>query len=92
MIRKNADEGEVIIFTSKVGVLTGKDGDKVKQLESLLKKKCGKTFKVVLKEVRVPELSAKIMAEFVAAQIENRMPYRRVAKQTIESVMEKGAE
>jgi small subunit ribosomal protein S3 len=92
VIRKNAFEGEIIIFTSKVGVLTGRDGKKAKDFEALLKKKFGKPFKLVLKEVRNPELSAKIMAEFAAAQIENRMPFRRVSKQVVEKVIEKGAE
>jgi small subunit ribosomal protein S3 len=73
-------------------VLTGRDGKKAKDFESLLKKKFGKPFKLVLKEVRNPELSAKIMAEFAAAQIENRMPFRRVSKQVVEKVIEKGAE
>jgi len=67
----------------------GKDGIKIKEFESLLKKKFGKEFKVILKEVRVPELSAKIMAEFAATQIENRMPFRRVCKNIVQKVMEK---
>jgi ribosomal protein S3 len=37
----------------------------------------------------VPELSAKIMAEFAAIQIEGRMPYRKIAKSVLQKVMEK---
>jgi ribosomal protein S3 len=48
-------------------------------------------FSLVVKEVRVPELSAKIMAEFAASQLETRVPYRRVAKGVLQKVMEKGA-
>jgi len=92
VIRKTIAIGEIIIFTSKVGVIMGKDGIKIKEFESLLKKKFGKEFKVILKEVRVPELSAKIMAEFAATQIENRMPFRRVCKNIVQKVMEKWAE
>ncbi|PID34838.1 MAG: 30S ribosomal protein S3 [candidate division SR1 bacterium] len=91
VIRKTAKEGEVIIFSAKVGQLMGKNGEKVKQLEADLKKQFGRPFKVVVKEVRVPELSAKIMGEFVASQLENRMPYRKVVKNVLQKVMQKGA-
>lgn len=57
--------------------------------EEVLLKKTGKVFKVTVKEVKVPELSAKIMAEFAAVQLESRMPYRKVAKSVLQKVMEK---
>jgi len=89
IVRKAEAVGEVIIFTSKVGVIMGRDGKKIKVFEELLKKKFGKDLKVVLKEVRAPELSAKIMAEFAASQMENRMPFRRVCKSVVQKIMEK---
>lgn len=91
VIRKTNKEGEIIIFTSKVGVLMGKQGTKVKEFEDMLKKTFNKDFKVVVKEVKNPELSAKIMAEFIAAQLEARMPYRKVAKNVLQKIIEKGA-
>ncbi|HMS91808.1 MAG TPA: 30S ribosomal protein S3 [Candidatus Absconditabacterales bacterium] len=91
VIRKTTKEGEIIIFSSKVGVLMGKNGEKIKQFEEILKKKFGKDMKVIIKEVKVPELSAKIMAEFIASQLEARMPFRKVSKNVLQKVMEKGA-
>ncbi|MFA7717844.1 MAG: 30S ribosomal protein S3 [Candidatus Absconditabacterales bacterium] len=91
VIRKTAKEGELIVFSSKVGVLMGKQGTKIKEFEDALKKKFGKEIKVVIKEVKVPELSAKVMAEFIATQLEARMPYRKVVKNVLQKVMEKGA-
>ncbi len=91
VIRKTAKEGEIIIFSSKVGVLMGKQGAKIKEFEDALKKKFKKDMKVIIKEVKVPELSAKIMAEFIASQLEARMPFRKVAKWVLQKVMEKGA-
>ncbi|PJA49107.1 MAG: 30S ribosomal protein S3 [candidate division SR1 bacterium CG_4_9_14_3_um_filter_40_9] len=91
VVRKTAKEGEIIIFTSKIGVLMGKNGAKLKEFEDDLKKKFGKDFKVLVKEVRVPELSAKVMAEFIAQQLEARMPFRKVAKNTLQKIIEKGA-
>lgn len=92
IIRKTGVDIELIIFTSKIGPFMGKNGEKVKELETDLSTKFGKIVKVTLKEVRIPELSAKIMAEYIANQLENRMPFRKVAKNVLQKVMEKGAE
>ena len=91
VIRKTAKEWEIIIFSSKVGVLMGKNWEKIKEFEEKLKAKFGKDMKVVIKEVKIPELSAKIMAEFIASQLEARMPFRKVAKNVLQKVMEKWA-
>ncbi|MDR2541182.1 MAG: 30S ribosomal protein S3 [Candidatus Peribacteria bacterium] len=92
ILRKTAKEGEVILFATKVGVIMGKNGDKIKEVEKKLKEKFHKDFKINVKEVRTPELSARVMAEFIATQIENRMPYRKVIKNTVSKIMEKGAD
>jgi small subunit ribosomal protein S3 len=89
VIRKTDSEGEILIFTAKPAAVIGKDGKKLEEFEQAVKKLTGKTFKIIVKEVRVPELSAKIMSEFAAMQLENRMPYRRVAKSILQKVMEK---
>ncbi len=91
VIRKTDKEGEVIIFTAKPALILGKEGAKLDAFTKLLLKKFGREFKVALKDVRLPELSSKIMGEFAAQQIEARMPFRRVAKSLIQKVMEKGA-
>ncbi|MBQ5944917.1 KH domain-containing protein [bacterium] len=89
IVRKTQKEGEIILFASKVGALMGKNGEKIKSVEQQLKDKFHKDFKINVKEVRVPELSARVMAEYIATQIEARMPYRKVIKQTVSKIMEK---
>jgi len=69
--------------------MMGKQGAKIKEFEDALKKKFKKDIKVVIKEVKVPELSAKIMGEFIATQLEARMPFRKVIKNVLQKVMEK---
>lgn len=91
VIRKTWKEGELIIFSSKIGVLMGKNGEKIKEFEAELAKKFGKIFKVTIKEVKIPEFSAKVMGEFIATQLEARMPYRKVAKNVIQKVIERWA-
>ena len=92
VIRKTETEGEIILFTTKVWVLMGKNGDRIKETEQKMKEKFWKDFKINVKEVRTPELSARVMAEFIATPIENRMPYRKVIKNTVAKIMAKGAE
>lgn len=91
VIRKTGDDGEVLLFTAKPAAIIGKDGAKLAEFEAKLKKLTGKTFKATVKEVKTPELSAKIMAEFACTQLEWRISYRRVAKGVLQKVMEKGA-
>lgn len=91
IIRKTDKEGEILVFTTKPAAVIGKDGKKLADFEKALAEKAGKPLKVTIKEVKVPELSAKIMAEFAAVQLESRMPYRKVAKSVLQKVMEKGA-
>ena len=92
VIRKTLTEGELLIFTSKPAFILGKDSKNILKLEDQLKRIFGKPFKITLKEVKTPELSAKIMAEFIISQIESRLPFKRVCKQILERVMEKGAQ
>jgi len=91
IIRKTTKECELIIFTSKVWVLMWKQWENIKNLEAELAKKFDKKFVVNIKEVKVPEFSAKTMAEFISNQLENRMPYRKVAKNVLQKVMQKWA-
>ncbi|HMY80730.1 MAG TPA: 30S ribosomal protein S3 [Candidatus Absconditabacterales bacterium] len=92
VIRKTSSEGELLIFTSKPAFILGKDSKNILNLETKINRLFGKPFKITLKEVRTPELSAKVMNEFIIQQIENRLPFKRVCKQIIEKVMEKGAQ
>lgn len=54
-------------------------------------KNINKKMKINILEIRTPELSAPIMAQNVATQLEKRIAHRRASKQAIEKIMEKGA-
>ncbi len=91
VIRKTEKEWEVMIFTAKPAAILGREGAKLADFEKKLHKITNRFFKITVKEVKAPELSAKIMAEFACMQLENRMSYRRVAKSVLQKVMEKWA-
>ena len=47
---------------------------------------------VDVKEVRVPEVDAKLVSESIAQQLERRVAFRRAMKRAMQSAMERGAE
>jgi len=80
------------IHTSRPGVVIGKSGKEIAQIEEELKKLTDKEVKVQITEIKRPELDAFLVAENIAKQIEGRISFRRAMKQAITSAMRMGAE
>lgn len=84
----------VNIFAAKPGFIIGRGGQGLDDLRKEIEKKylqMSLKVKLNIKEVRSPALSASIVAQTVAADIERRIPFRRTMKQAIERVMKAGA-
>jgi len=80
------------IHTSRPGYVIGKSGKEITHLEGELKKITSKDIKVLVTEIKKPELDAYLVAETIANQISNRVSYRRAIKTAIASTMRMGAE
>ncbi len=80
------------IHTSRPGMVIGKSGKEIIQLEQELKTVSNKEVKVQISEIKRPELDAYLVAENIAHQIENRVSYRRAMKMAITAAMRMGAE
>ena len=80
----------VVIYTSKVSLVLGTNDENLKKIESALVSEFGGKFLLEVREVKKPELSAAIVADMIARQVEKKLPYRRVVKQAITRTMEKG--
>lgn len=80
------------IHTSRPGYVIGKSGKEITHLEGELKKITNKEIKVLVTEIKKPELDAQIVAEAIADQISKRVSYRRAIKTAIASSMRMGAE
>ncbi len=80
------------IHTSRPGVVIGKSGKEITQLEQELKKVTDKDVKVQITEIKRPELDAYLVSENIATQIEGRVSFRRAMKMAITSAMRMGAE
>lgn len=80
------------IHTSRPGVVIGKSGKEIAQLEEELKKISEKEVKIQINEIKRPELDAFLVAENIANQIQGRVSFRRAMKSAITSAMRMGAE
>ncbi|HEY5714247.1 MAG TPA: 30S ribosomal protein S3 [Candidatus Gracilibacteria bacterium] len=85
--------GKVIVYlhSAKPGMIVGRGGDNVANLQKELKQKFGEDFEINVQEIRKPELDAQLVANEIATQVEKRFPYRRVAKMAVEKARESGA-
>jgi small subunit ribosomal protein S3 len=82
----------VTIHTSRPGIVIGKSGKEIAQLEEELKKVTSKEIKILIHEIKRPELDAYLVAEAIAGQLEGRISFRRAMKQSITAAMRMGAE
>jgi small subunit ribosomal protein S3 len=82
----------VTIHTSRPGIVIGKSGKEIAQLEEELKKLTSKDVKILIHEIKRPELDATLVAENIANQLEGRISFRRAMKQSITAAMRMGAE
>ena len=82
----------VTIHTSRPGVVIGKSGKEIAQIEQELKNFASAEVKVQINEIKRPELDAYLVAENIATQLMGRISFRRAMKQAITSAMRMGAE
>ncbi len=82
----------VKIYTARPGVVIGRKGQELDKLKAELNKKVGKDIMLDIQEVKRPDLSAQLVAENVALQLERRIAFRRAMKRAVQTTMAMGAE
>ena len=90
-IKKNKSEIEVNIHTARPGIVIGKSGSEVDALRKELHQMTSKAVKVNILEIKRPELDAKLVAQSVGEQLQNRVAFRRAMKRALTSAMRSGA-
>jgi small subunit ribosomal protein S3 len=90
-IRKDKTEVTVDIKTARPGVVIGKSGTEVDALRRDLHALTGKSVKINIREIKRPELDAKLVAQGIAEQLQNRVAFRRAMKRALTSAMRSGA-
>ena len=92
VIERTPKNARITIHTSRPGIVIGKSGKEISQLEEELKKITSKEVKILISEIKRPELDAFLVAENIASQLEGRIAFRRAMKQAITASMRMGAE
>ncbi len=90
-IERAANRLNVNIHTAKPGMVIGKGGSEVESLRKKLAEMTGKRVHINITEIKSPDLSATLVAENIARQLENRVSFRRAQKQAIQRSMRSGA-
>jgi small subunit ribosomal protein S3 len=90
-IERAANRVNVTIHTAKPGMVIGKGGSEVEVLRTQLNNMTGKRVHINIIEIKRADLDARLVAESVARQLENRVSFRRAQKQAIQRTMRSGA-
>src|SRR3954447_21257201 len=90
-IVKQRGEITVDIHTARPGIVIGKSGAEVDALRRDLHRITKKPVKVNILEIKRPELDAKLVAQSIAEQLQNRVAFRRAMKRSLTSAIRSGA-
>ncbi len=92
VIERKPGKVVVTIHTGRPGVVIGKKGAEVDKLRDELAQLTGKEVGVNVEEIKRPELSAQLVADNIAAQLAQRISFRRAMKKAVQSTMRMGAQ
>ena len=96
-IEHSANKVNIIIETARPGIIIGRGGQGVEALKQLVEKQIRNTkvlqkdkreIKIDIKEIKNPWVSAMLVGQMAAQQIERRIPFRQVLKKSMERVMQ----
>jgi small subunit ribosomal protein S3 len=92
LIRKDKQRITVDIYTARPGIVIGKSGVEVDALRKELHAMTKKNVHININEIKRPELDAKLVAQSIAEQLQNRVSFRRAMKRSLASAIRSGAQ
>jgi small subunit ribosomal protein S3 len=92
LIRKDKQRITVDIYTARPGIVIGKSGAEVDALRRDLHALTQKNVHININEIKRPELDAKLVAQSIAEQLQNRVSFRRAMKRSLASAIRSGAQ
>ncbi len=90
-IERTRDEVKVVLHAARPGVIIGRKGQQVDQLQDELQNLVGRRINIKIEEIARPEIQAHLVAEEIAEQLAKRASFRRTLKRAIDTTMEAGA-
>ncbi len=91
VIERPSDKVNLIIKTSKPGVLIGKKGLDIEKINQAVEKIAGSKVEVKIVEIDKPDMNASLVAQSIAKQLEGRAAFKKVMKKSMQSAMKFGA-
>ncbi len=76
-IERTRDEVKVILFSARPGLLIGRKGERVEELQKDLQEKTGRRINIKIEELNRPEVVAQLVAEDIGEQLIKRSGFRR---------------
>jgi len=92
LIKKDKQRITIDIFTARPGIVIGKSGAEVDALRREVHAMTHKNVHININEIKRPELDAKLVAQSIAEQLENRVSFRRAMKRSLASAIRSGAQ
>ena len=90
-IERNNKRCEVIVHTSKPGVIIGKGGEGIEKIKNDISKITKENVQISIVDVKKIDTDAVLVARSIASQIENRASFRVAQKRAIRNAMKAGA-
>ena len=90
-IRKDSQKITIDIYTARPGIVIGKSGSEVDALRREIHGMTLKNVQININEIKRPELDAKLVAQSIAEQLQNRVSFRRAMKRSLASAIRSGA-
>src|SRR2546426_6768527 len=91
LIRKDKQRITIDIYTARPGIVIGKSGVEVDALRREVHALTQKNVHININEIKRPELDAKLVAQSIAEQLQNRVSFRRAMKRPLASAIRSGA-
>ena len=94
-IERSSEKTTITINSARPGIVIGRKGEGIEGLRSELAKLMNTTINNVhlnIKEIKKPELDAKLVASSITQQLERRVLFRRAMKRAVTNTMRLGAE
>ena len=92
IIERSSKKIIIAIHASRPGIIIGKKGSDIEKLKKELSKLSGSEINLNIVETKKPELDAKVVADNIAIQLENRAATKRVIKRAVQSALRLGAQ
>lgn len=91
-VERSGGKCRVKIYTARPGIVIGRRGSEIDSLREAVSNIVKSEVGLDIKEIKVPQIDAQLVAENVATQLEKRISFRRAMKKTIQMAMVKGAQ